>query len=137
MLNILAMTGRIVETPELRYTKSNQTPVTSFRIAVRRDFGKGSEVETDFFDCVAWRATAEFVSKHFAKGNLIQITGRLENRKWEDKHGQKRVSTEIIVANAYFGEGKSKDGDNSAAPQGFDPFDESDAPADSEEDLPF
>ena len=123
MLNVTIMTGRLVEDPELRHTNSD-VPVASFRIAVRRDYTKkGEENATDFFDVVAWRATAEFVCKYFQKGALIQIAGRIENRTWEDKHGQARVTAEIIADKVYFSESKGKDG-NAAE---IDPFDGSSA----------
>jgi single-strand DNA-binding protein len=143
MLNVTIVTGRLVESPELRQT-NNGTPVTTFRIAVRRDYvKKDSNDATDFFDVVAWRTTAEFVSKYFKKGSLVQIVGRLENRNWTDKHNQPRVTAEIIADKVYFGEGKCKDTDDgdidpfdgdtatgstgatyavSGYPQGFDPF---------------
>jgi len=112
------MTGRLVDDPELRYTKSN-TPVTSFRIAVRRDFvKKGEDDATDFIDVVAWRDTAEFVCNYFRKGSLIQVVGRIENRKWTDKYEQARVTTELVAEKVYFGDSKGKEG----ATADIDPF---------------
>jgi single-strand DNA-binding protein len=103
------MTGRLVVDPELRHT-GNETPVTSFRIAVRRDFAqKGNDNATDFFNVVAWRATAEFVCNYFKKGSMIQVVGHMENREWEDKQGQARVTAELVADKVYFGEGKGKD----------------------------
>ena len=120
MLNVTIMTGRLVEDPELRRTNSD-IPVSSFRIAVRRDYTKkGEDAATDFFDVVAWRSTAEFICKYFQKGSLIQVAGRIENRTWEDKHGQARVTAEIIADKVYFGDSKGKDG---AVPD-IDPFDD-------------
>ena len=114
MLNHITLMGRLVADPELRRT-TNGTPVASFRIACDRDFsGKGEEKKCDFFSCVAWRHTGEFISKYFTKGRMIVIDGRLENRDWNDKDGNKRTSTEIIVENAYFGDSK-KDGDGAPA----------------------
>ena len=71
MLNHITIMGRLTRDPELRYTQS-QTPVASFSLAVDRDFGSrdGGEKQTDFIDCVAWRQTAEFVSKYFQKGSM-------------------------------------------------------------------
>lgn len=107
-LNITIMTGRMVADPELRETKSN-IPVTSFRIAVRRDYAKKDDQDaTDFFDVIAWRSSAEFVCKYFSKGSTVTVTGRMENRKWEDKHGQPRVTTELIADKVYFGDSKDK-----------------------------
>lgn len=105
MLNKIHIMGRVVANPELRYTQK-QTPVASFRIACDRDFGSD---ETDFFDCVAWRKTGEFVHKYFEKGSPILIEGRLQTRDWEDKNGQKRRSYEIVCDNVYFCGGKKKE----------------------------
>ena len=121
MLNVTIMTGRMVETPELRQTANGGIPVCTFRIAIRRDYAKKDSSDvTDFFDVVAWRATAEFVCSYFKKGSLIQVVGRLENRKWTDKHSQQRVTAEIIADKAYFGEGKGKD----LADGDIDPFED-------------
>jgi len=118
MLNVLTITGRLVDNPTLRHTNSN-VPVTSYRIAVKRDYVVKDDDDTDFFDVVAWRTTAEFVCEHFGKGSLMQIVGRIENRKWEDKHNQPRVTTEIKAEKVYFGESKGKDSNTGD----FDPFD--------------
>lgn len=83
MLNRITMTGRLVADPELRRTQSGVS-VTSFRIANDRDYGKGEEKETDFFDVVAWRSTAEFICKYFTKGRMISVDGRLQTRGWKD-----------------------------------------------------
>ena len=98
MLNRITMTGRLVADPELRRTQSGVS-VTSFRIANDRDYGKGEEKETDFFDVVAWRSTAEFICKYFTKGRMISVDGRLQTRGWKDREGNNRVSIEILVDN--------------------------------------
>lgn len=108
MLNRITMTGRLCADPELRTTQSNIS-VCSFRIANDRDYSKDGEKETDFFDVVAWRATAEFICKYFAKGRLITVDGRLQTRNWKDKNGNNRTAVEIIVDNAYFGDSKKDD----------------------------
>ena len=107
MLNHITIMGRLTRDPELRYTQS-QTPVASFTLAVDRDFGgrDGGEKQTDFIDCVAWRSTAEFVSKYFAKGSMAVVSGRLQIRDWTDREGGKRRSAEVVVDNMYFGESK-------------------------------
>ena len=99
--------GRLTRDPELRYTQT-QTPVTSFSVAVERDFGnrENGERQTDFIDCVAWRSTAEFVSKYFQKGSMAVVSGRLQMRDWTDRDGNKRRSAEIVADNVYFGESK-------------------------------
>lgn len=112
MLNHIVIMGRLTRDPELRYTQS-QTPVASFTVAVDRDFGSrdGGEKQTDFIDCVAWRQTAEFVSKYFQKGSMAVVSGRLQIRDWTDREGNKRRSAEINVDNVYFGESRRRDGD--------------------------
>lgn len=141
MLNHIVIMGRMVRDPELRTTQGG-TNVCSFTLACDRDFkAKDSgEKETDFIDCVAWRSTAEFVSKYFTKGRMMAVTGRLQIRDWVDKEKNKRRSAEIQVSSAYFADSKSKEqeppevahgasdgfpsgglpGEN--LPSGFDPF---------------
>ena len=111
MLNHITIMGRLNQDPELRYTQS-QTPVASFTLAVDRDFGgrDGGEKQTDFIDCVAWRQTAEFVSKYFQKGSMAVVSGRLQIRDWTDRDGGKRRSAEVVVDNIYFGESRRRDG---------------------------
>jgi single-strand DNA-binding protein len=96
--------GRLTDAPELRAT-NNGIPVASFRMAVGRDFERD---ETDFFNVTAWRQTAEFVCEYFAKGQMICVLGKLQNKQWEDKHGQKRVTAEIVAERVYFASGKSE-----------------------------
>ena len=98
--------GRLTRDPELRRTQSG-TAVTSFSIACDRDFkSQGGEKETDFIDIVAWRGTAEFVSKYFTKGRTAIVEGRLQIRDWTDNNGSKRRSAEVIADNIYFGDSK-------------------------------
>ena len=113
MLNHITIMGRLTRDPELRYTQS-QTPVASFTLAVDRDFGSrdGGDKQTDFIDCVAWRQTAEFVSKYFTKGSMAVVSGRLQIRDWTDREGGKRRSAEVVVDNMYFGESRRRDGDS-------------------------
>ena len=106
MLNHITIMGRLTRDPELRRTGSGKA-VTSFTVAVDRDFGgSGQEKKTDFFDCVAWQQTAEFVAKYFQKGKMIVVSGSLQIRDWTDKNGNKRKSAEVIANNCYFGEPK-------------------------------
>lgn len=110
MLNRIVLMGRLTRDPELRRTGSG-TAVSSFSIAVDRDFkGQGGEKETDFIDIVAWRNTAEFVSKYFTKGRMAVVEGRLQIRDWKDKEGNNRRSAEVVADNVYFGDSK-RDGD--------------------------
>ena len=101
MLNNIVVMGRLTKDPELRTTQ-NQTAVASFTLACERD----REKVADFVDCVAWRHTAEFVSKYFRKGQAAVVVGRLQSRKWEDRDGNKRTAWEVVVESIYFAEKK-------------------------------
>lgn len=105
MLNSVTLMGRLTRDPELRRTASG-TAVTSFTLAVDRDFTNSTtgEKETDFIDFVAWRNTAEFVSKYFTKGRMAVVQGRLQIRTWTDKDGNKRKAAEVVADNVYFGD---------------------------------
>ena len=106
MLNHIVLMGRLTHDPELRRTGSG-IAVASFSLAVERDFKtEGGEKETDFIDIVAWRHTAEFVSKYFTKGRMAVVSGRLQIRPWTDKEGNKRRTAEVIADNVYFGDSK-------------------------------
>jgi len=111
MLNKIFIMGRLARDPELRRTQSG-TPVASFRLAVDRDFKDKNTGErvTDWIDVVAWRQTAEFVSRYFTKGRMAVVEGRLQMRDWTDKDGNKRTSAEVVADNVYFGDSK-RDGD--------------------------
>ncbi|MBQ3215322.1 MAG: single-stranded DNA-binding protein [Oscillospiraceae bacterium] len=116
MLNHIVIMGRLTRDPEYRATGSGLS-VTNFSVAVDRDFpGQSGEKETDFVDCVAWRKTAEFVTKYFTKGSLIVISGRLQIRSWTDKDGNKRRTAEIVADNVYFGGSKSTTADAERLP---------------------
>lgn len=120
MLNQITIAGRLTRDPELRHT-ANGTAVASFALAVDRDYTSkdGGERETDFVDVVAWRGTADFVSKYFTKGQLAIVSGRLQIRPWTDDNGNKRRSTEVVAEHVYFGGSKKEGG--SAAPQASAP----------------
>ena len=120
MLNHITIMGRLVRDPELRRTGSG-VAVTSFTVAVDRDFNPkdGGEKETDFIDCVAWRAAGEFVSKYFKKGSMIVVSGRLQIRNWTDKEGNKRRTAEVIADNVYFGDSKKESIIDDGNPSGY------------------
>lgn len=114
MLNHITIMGRLTRDPELRHTASG-VAVTSFTIACDRDFNPkdGSEKETDFIDCNAWRGTGEFVAKHFSKGSMAVVSGRLQIRTWTDKDGNKRRNAEVVAGSVYFGDSKKSEQGNS------------------------
>jgi len=106
-MNQIVIMGRLTRDPELRHTSAG-TPVASFSLAVDRGYAPkdGGERQTDFIDVVAWRNSAEFVSKYFVKGQMAAVTGRLQIRDWTDKDGNKRKSAEVVADNIYFTESK-------------------------------
>lgn len=110
MLNNITIMGRLTKNPELRYTQS-QTPVCSFTVACDRDIkDKDGNKVCDFIDIVAWRSTAEFISRSFAKGHLIVVSGRLQLRDWEDSNGNTRRTAEVVADNVYFADSNRKTG---------------------------
>jgi single-strand DNA-binding protein len=121
MLNHIVLMGRLTRDPELRRTQSG-VAVASFSLAVDRDFGSrdSGEKQTDFIDIVAWRNTAEFVSKYFTKGRMAVVSGRLQIRDWTDREGGKRRSAEVVADNVYFGDSKR---DGAAPAQGGSGYD--------------
>ena len=129
MLNKIFIMGRLTRDPELRHTQSG-TPVASFSLAVERDFKdkQTGERPTDFIDVVAWRQTAEFVSRYFTKGRMAVVEGRLQIRDWQDKEGNKRRSAEVIADQIYFGDSK-RDSDSSGFSGGFSRGGFADSPA--------
>ncbi len=114
MLNKTILQGRLVADPELRQTP-NGVATASFRLAAERDFKDKSsgERQADFINVVAWRQTAEFVSRFFSKGSMAIIEGRLQIREYTDKDGNKRTIAEVVADHVYFGESR-KDGDGGA-----------------------
>lgn len=121
MLNHITIMGRLTRDPELRRTGSG-IAVTSFTVAVDRDYKSGGEKEVDFIDCVAWRQTGEFVAKYFTKGRMAVVSGKLQIRGWTDKHGEKRRTAEVIADNVYFDDSKSESQNTQAAPNASNPY---------------
>jgi single-strand DNA-binding protein len=113
--NRVILVGNMVADPELK-TTPNGVSVTRFRIAVNRRFAKNGE--TDFFDIVAWRQTAEFVNRFFTKGKQILVSGTLQNRVWTDNNGDKHRSTEIVADEVSFVDRKTER-DNDAEPPAY------------------
>lgn len=133
MLNRSFIMGRLTKDPELRRTQ-NGNAVTSITLAVERD-GRDADGNktTDFLDCVAWKETAEFIAKYFAKGRMAIVSGPLQIREWTDRDGNKRRSAEIVARDVYFGDSRrdTQPMTNSAGVQGFEEIGEEDG------ELPF
>ena len=111
MLNHIVIMGRLGKDPELRRTQSG-VAVATFNVAVDLDFKDKATGQraTDWITCVAWRSTAEFVEKYFAKGSQVLVAGRLQMRDWTDKDGNKRISAEVQADNVYFAGAKTEGG---------------------------
>lgn len=106
MLNRVILMGRLTADPELKKTASDLS-VTSFTLAVDRNYGKGADRQTDFINCVAWRQTAEFISRYFSKGKLMAVEGSLQVRNYVDKNENKRQAVEVLVDQAFFADSKN------------------------------
>lgn len=107
MLNRVILMGRLTADPEHKQTPSGVS-VTSFSIAVERNFAdKEGNRTTDFINIVAWRNTADFICKYFAKGRMIAIEGSIQTRRYEDQSGNKRTAFEVLAEQVYFADSKS------------------------------
>lgn len=116
MLNCAVIMGRLTADPELR-TTPNGISVTSFSVAVDRSYQRaGEERQTDFINVVAWRNTAEFVSRYFRKGSMIAVQGSIQTRNYEDRNGNKRTAFEIVADNVSFCGSKSESGTTGGSP---------------------
>ena len=104
--NNVILGGRLTSDPELKQTLSG-VPVCTFGIAVNRRYQRDGQNETDFFNCVAWRSTGEFINKYFGKGSSVCVVGSIQNRSWTDSNGNKRYATDIVVDEAYFVDSKA------------------------------
>jgi single-strand DNA-binding protein len=136
MFNLVVLTGRLTADPELK-TTANGIPVTTFSIAVDRRYRSGEERQTDFINIVAWRQSAEFITKYFKKGNLIGIEGSIQTRRYQDKNGNNRTAFEVVTNNVQFVE--SKRDSVAGEPASFSNADINDFAdlGDSDDDLPF
>lgn len=139
MLNLIELQGRLTKDVELRYT-SSEIPIASFTLAVERDYIFNGEKATDFINCVAWNKKAEFVSRYFAKGNMMLLTGSLQARKYVDRDGNNRTVYEVNASDIHFCESKKSD---APAVSDLQPVPVSDVPDpygaldNASEDLPF
>ena len=132
-LNQVTLGGRITADPELQFTPSNNVPVTSFTIAVNRKYQskENNEPQADFFRCVAWRKSAEFVTRYFRKGSSICVTGYLQTRSWADQHNVRHEVTEVIVNEAHFVDSKDNSAPNGSGNVEQTPPQDADVPDDT------
>ena len=116
-MNVVVLIGRLTDHPELRKTNSDIS-VTRFSIAVDRPFKSGEDKQADFINIVAWRNTAEFVTRYFTKGQRIGIEGSLRMNKFTDKDGNNRTSYEVVAEAVHFVESKRDSGNGENLPSG-------------------
>ena len=140
MFNLVVLSGRLTADPELK-TTSNGVSVCSFTIAVDRRHKQGEERQADFINIVAWRSTAEFISKYFSKGSMIGIEGSIQTRRYQDKDGNNRTAFEVVANNAQFMDSKRQEsnGENlSSQNQNFSQSENNGfTEIDTDGDLPF
>ncbi len=122
-LNKVVLAGRLTADPELKQTQSGFA-VLSFTLAVNRRFqksveGQPAQPQADFINCVAWRQTAEFISRYFRKGSCLCITGSIQTRNWLDQQGQKRYATEVVVDEAMFVDTKAESNAGGYTPDAY------------------
>ena len=112
-LNKVVLAGRLTGDPELKQTASGIS-VLSFTLAVNRRYaskaGEQGESQADFITVVAWRQTAEFISKYFRKGSAICVTGSIQTRNWQDQQGNRRYATEVVADEAMFVDSRNESG---------------------------
>ena len=138
MFNLVVLTGRLTADAELK-TTANGIPVTTFSIAVERRYRSGEERQADFINIVAWRQTAEFITKYFKKGNMIGIEGSIQTRRYQDKNGNNRTAFEVVASNVQVVESKrdsSAGGPEAASFSNADVNDFADL-GEADDDLPF
>ena len=129
-MNVVCLMGRLTADPELRQTP-NGTNVCSFSVAVNRAFaGANGERQADFINCVAWRQTAEFISRYFRKGQNIGLNGTIQTRTYQDKDtGKNRTAFEVVINNAYFVESKGTSQNTGYSPAPANSYQETSKPA--------
>lgn len=132
-MNKVTLMGRLAREPEVRYSQGTEPlAIARYTLAVNRRFKRQGEPEADFINCVAFGKTGEFAEKYFKKGQMVSVVGRLQVRSWDDNEGKKRWSTDVIVEEQYFAEGKhdsEKNGGSKPAPEQNRPAAASNKPA--------
>lgn len=140
--NKVILGGRLTSDIELKQTPSGVS-VCSFSLAINRKYSKENEQQSDFINCVAWRGTAEFISKYFCKGSALCIVGSIQTRSWTDNSNQKRYATEVVVDEAMFVDGKNDSQGTEAAnpntyiPDAYNPSEKPNMADVRDDDLPF
>lgn len=136
-MNNIVLAGRLTQEPELKTTNTG-TEVTSFSLAVGRDYARqGEERQTDFINCVAWRKTAAFICTYFHKGDGIVLNGRLEGRRYVDKDGNNRTAYEVVVERVEFPLNRKQNGQQTILTSTTAPNTTASQEMPLDDDLPF
>lgn len=138
-MNKILLTGRLTKEPELKYTTTTNTAICPFSLAVNRNFKNAEGVyEADFINCIAYRKTAEMMTTYLHKGDKIEIEGRLQTRSYDDKDGNKKYVSEVIVEHLGFLESKKEGTKTEETEEESDPFQEFNEEIEiTDDDLPF
>ena len=136
MLNLVELQGRLTANPELKTTPSG-VKVTSFSLAVERNYQSGEERQTDFINIVAWRGTAEFICRYFPKGKMMLVVGSLQVRNYTANDGTKRYVTEVVANEVYFAGDKTETLQKPDVEYSDSNTDDGYTEISSEDDLPF
>jgi single stranded DNA-binding protein (ssb) len=142
-MNKVILIGRLTRDPELRFTAGSGSAVTTFTLAVDRNFkNKDGQKEADFINIVVWNKLAEIIANNVTKGKLVAVSGRLQTRTYEGNDGQKKYITEVVADDFQFLE--KRDGSGPSMPRSFgggtsnaNAPEEDFFPADGDEDIPF
>lgn len=133
-MNKFIANGRLTRDPEIKFTQTNNTKVAAISVAVRRSYkNQSGEYDTDFFNCSAFGAQADFLEKYFKKGQEILISGHLQNRSWDTDTGEKRYATDVIIETIDFVGSKSNSETTNELPKEVEVKEEQDKSL----DLPF
>jgi single-strand DNA-binding protein len=129
-MNVVCLVGRLTADPELRQTP-NGISVCSFSVAVQSSTkNPDGSYKADFINCVAWRQTAEFISRYFRKGQNIGLNGSIQTRTYQDKDtGKNRTAFEVVINNTYFVESKGSSQNSGFNNGGYNNYQETAKPA--------
>lgn len=116
-MNCIALIGRLTKQPEVRYTSDKQTCVANFTLAVNRQYVREGQQDVDFINIVAWGKTAEFIGKHFDKGQQVAVQGRIQTRNYDDKDGKKVFVTEVVAESVFFADSKKAENQQGKEPE--------------------
>ncbi len=139
MLNKVCLVGRLTRDPEMRFLPESGTPVTTFTLAVNRNFkNKQGNRDADFIPIVVWRKLAELCANYLSKGRLVAVAGRIQTRSWEDEAGKRRYITEVVADEVTFLDKATGGGNDAVSSQEDYGIDDDFLPIDDDnKDLPF